>query len=151
MCPLNKVILLLTMVSFFRNLSVTYANNSLVPNTCSSQSFYHFVTPLDYTLSPNLVYVSSSREGQLRRLFHCNTHSNKASNFLESRNQFNSSYLERESTAKETDSDNFFIEQRSDKDKNEMERRMKIGLANRGRVPWNKGKKHTAGKESFSK
>lgn len=64
---------------------------------------------------------------------------------MESRNQFNSSYLERESTAKETDSDNFFIEQRSDKDKNEMERRMKIGLANRGRVPWNKGKKHTAG------
>ncbi|KAL7601478.1 uncharacterized protein LOC111919994 [Lactuca sativa] len=133
------------MLSSPLNLSVTYANNSLVPNTCSSQSFYHFVTPLDYTLSPNLVYVSSSREGQLRRLFHCNTHSNKASNFLESRNQFNSSYLERESTAKETDSDNFFIEQRSDKDKNEMERRMKIGLANRGRVPWNKGKKHTAG------
>lgn len=27
----------------------------------------------------------------------------------------------------------------------EMERRRKIGLANRGKVPWNKGRKHSAG------
>lgn len=30
-------------------------------------------------------------------------------------------------------------------DHKERQRRRKIGLANKGRVPWNKGKKHTAG------
>jgi hypothetical protein len=30
-------------------------------------------------------------------------------------------------------------------DHKERERRRKIGLANKGRVPWNKGKKHSAG------
>lgn len=64
---------------------------------------------------------------------------------MELANQINSNYPEREPSAKENTSEYFFIEQRSDKDKNEMERRQKIGLANKGRVPWNKGKKHTAG------
>lgn len=34
-------------------------------------------------------------------------------------------------------------------DYKERERRIKIGLANRGRVPWNKGRKHSAGKISL--
>ena len=33
-----------------------------------------------------------------------------------------------------------------DADYKERERRKKIGLANKGKVPWNKGRKHTAGK-----
>lgn len=32
-----------------------------------------------------------------------------------------------------------------DMDQTEKERRRKIGLANKGRVPWNKGRKHSAG------
>lgn len=36
------------------------------------------------------------------------------------------------------------LETRSDKDLKERRRREKIGLANKGRVPWNKGKKHSA-------
>lgn len=31
----------------------------------------------------------------------------------------------------------------------ERERRKKIGLANRGKVPWNKGRKHSAGKGTY--
>lgn len=34
----------------------------------------------------------------------------------------------------------------SNEDFKERERRKKIGLANKGRVPWNKGRKHSAGK-----
>lgn len=30
-------------------------------------------------------------------------------------------------------------------DEKEMTRRMRIGLANKGKAPWNKGRKHTAG------
>ena len=33
------------------------------------------------------------------------------------------------------------------KDDKERQRREKIGLANKGRVPWNKGRKHSAGNE----
>lgn len=36
----------------------------------------------------------------------------------------------------------------NDKDYKEEERRRKIGLANKGRVPWNKGRKHSAGNSS---
>ncbi|EXC18497.1 hypothetical protein L484_018678 [Morus notabilis] len=36
------------------------------------------------------------------------------------------------------------LEARLDKDLKEKQRREKIGLANKGRVPWNKGKKHSA-------
>lgn len=32
------------------------------------------------------------------------------------------------------------------KDRKEMRRRRKIGLANKGKTPWNKGRKHSAGK-----
>ncbi|KAI3789544.1 hypothetical protein L2E82_02343 [Cichorium intybus] len=139
------------MLSSPLNLSVTYANNNLVPNGCLSQSHYHFAEcyqlclRTDYHLSPKLVFVSWPRGLQFHRTINCNAYSDKASNFLELANQINSNYPEREPSAKENTSDNFFIEQRSDKDKNEMERRQKIGLANKGRVPWNKGKKHTAG------
>lgn len=38
------------------------------------------------------------------------------------------------------------LESIGDKYSKELERRKKIGLANKGRVPWNKGVKHTAGK-----
>lgn len=38
----------------------------------------------------------------------------------------------------------------NDEDYKEEQRRRKIGLANKGRVPWNKGRKHSAG-NLFSK
>lgn len=91
-------------------------------------------------MSPGLVFIRSYRRLQLRRALHWGTQSEEASNFSELRRQINSSYLEREPSDY-----NFVVERRSDKDKNEMQRRQKIGLANKGRVPWNKGKKHTAG------
>ncbi|KAI3815058.1 hypothetical protein L1987_14712 [Smallanthus sonchifolius] len=134
------------------NLSVTCTNKNLVPNTCASQSFYHFVecdrlclktAHLVSRVSPGLVFVRSFRGLQLRRAFHQDPHSEEASNFSELRDQLDSSYLEREPSDKETGLNNFVIEKRSDKDKKEIERRQKIGLANKGRVPWNKGKKHT--------
>ncbi|KAI3803518.1 hypothetical protein L1987_31673 [Smallanthus sonchifolius] len=129
------------------NLSVTCTNNNLVPNTCLSQSFHHFLecyrlclktAHLDSRVSPGLQFARSFRGLQLPRAFNWSPHSEEASNFSELRSQLNSNYLERFHL------DNFVVEKRSDKDKNEIERRQKIGLANKGRVPWNKGKKHTA-------
>ncbi|KAI3712102.1 hypothetical protein L1987_70651 [Smallanthus sonchifolius] len=133
-------------------LSVTCTSKNLVPNTCASQSFYHFVecdrlclktAHLVSRVSPGLVFVRPFRGLQLHRAFHRDPHSEEASNFSELRDQLKSNYLEREPSDKETGLNNFVIEKRSDKDKNEIERRQKIGLANKGRVPWNKGKKHT--------
>ncbi|KAL4589022.1 hypothetical protein LXL04_001924 [Taraxacum kok-saghyz] len=138
------------MLSSPLNLSVTYTNNNLIPNTCLSHSLHHFAeryqlllksTRLEHHPSPKLAFITSHRGLQLCSAFH----SDNASNFLNSRNHLHSNYLERESSPSEINPDNFFIEQRSDRDKNEMERRMKIGRANKGRIPWNKGKKHTPG------
>lgn len=139
--------------STFRNLSVTCTNNSLVPSTSSSQSFYQFVecyrlclktAHLDYRVFPGLVFVKSSRGLQLRRALHWGPHSDESSSISELRHQFNSSYFDKDPSDKEIHTNNFVFEKRSDKDKNEIERRQKIGLANKGRIPWNKGKKHTA-------
>lgn len=94
-------------------------------------------------MSLGLVFVRASKGLQLRRAFHWGTHSEEASSFSKSRHQLNSSYLEKEPSDKEFYLNNFVVEKRSDKDKNEMQRRQKIGVANKGRIPWNKGKKHT--------
>ncbi|KAK1416709.1 hypothetical protein QVD17_25825 [Tagetes erecta] len=136
------------MLSTPLNLSVTRTNNSLVPDTCFSQSLFHFVecyqlclkaaAHLDPRVSPGLLFVRSFRRLQLPNAFNSNHHSEEASNFSELRSQIDSNYIERFHVH------NFVVEKRSDKDRNEIERRLKIGLANKGRVPWNKGKKHTA-------
>ncbi|XP_059661446.1 vicilin-like seed storage protein At2g18540 [Cornus florida] len=42
------------------------------------------------------------------------------------------------------DNYSIYAESYSDKDYKESERRRKIGLANKGRMPWNKGRKHSA-------
>lgn len=128
------------MLSSPLNLSVVYTNNSLVPNICPSQYFNRFVEcyrlclrtkQLNSGVSPGLVFVSSSRGLQLRRALHWGTPSEEESNIWE---------------FKEPNSNlnNFVAEERSDMNKNEIIRRKKIGLANKGRVPWNKGKKHSA-------
>ncbi|KAK1414346.1 hypothetical protein QVD17_30090 [Tagetes erecta] len=140
------------MLSSSLNFAVTCTNKNLVPNTCPSQSFYHFVecdrlclkTAHQFSrVSPGLVFVRPFRRLQLRRAFHWDPRSEEASNFSELRDQLNSNFLEREPLDKQIQSNNLVIEKRSDKDKNEIERRRKIGLANKGRVPWNKGKRHT--------
>lgn len=142
------------MLYFFRNLSVTFTNNSLVPNTYSSQSSCHFVkcyrlclktAHLDSSVSPGLVFVRSFKGLQLRKALYSGTHSDEASNFSGLKGQVNYSYLEKEPSDKEIHLKEFVFEKRSDKDKNEMKRREKIGLATKGRVPWNKGKKHSPG------
>nr|XP_043624423.1 uncharacterized protein LOC122595995 [Erigeron canadensis] len=130
------------------NLYVTRTNNSQVPNSFLSQSFYHFLQSyrlcwktahLDFRVSPGLVFVRPFSRMKLCRAFYWGTHSEETSSLSELRHQFNSSYLESEQSNNEA-----HFEKRSDRDKNEMQRRQKIGLSNKGRVPWNKGKKHTA-------
>ncbi|KAI7735867.1 hypothetical protein M8C21_017742 [Ambrosia artemisiifolia] len=137
------------MLSSPLNLYVIRTNKNPVPNTCSPQSFYHFVergrlclktAHLVSHVSPGLVFVRSFKGFQLCKSFHWYPHSAKASNFSELRDQLNSN---REPSNNETHLNNFVFEKRSEKDKNEIERRRKIGLANKGRIPWNKGKKHT--------
>ncbi|XP_071715072.1 uncharacterized protein [Rutidosis leptorrhynchoides] len=108
-----------------------------------------FVSKCNWNLSisctnNSVVFVRSYRGLQLLRAFHWGTHSREESNFSEFRRQISSSYLGNEPSDEEVNSNNFVVERRSVKDKNEMQRRRKIGLANKGRVPWNKGKKHTA-------
>ncbi|XP_024980684.1 stress response protein NST1 [Cynara cardunculus var. scolymus] len=134
------------------NSSAIYTNNSLVPNICQSQYFNRFVecyrlclrtTQLNSGVSSGLVFVSSSRGLQLRRALHWGTPSEEESNIWEFK-ELNSSYLEGEPSAKESNLNNFVAETTSDMNKNEILRRKKIGLANKGRIPWNKGKKHTA-------
>ncbi|KAJ4977433.1 hypothetical protein NE237_002539 [Protea cynaroides] len=44
----------------------------------------------------------------------------------------------------EGDSDSVSVERVGDVDHKELRRRKKIGLANKGRIPWNKGRKHSA-------
>lgn len=51
-----------------------------------------------------------------------------------------------EAMEKDTEAVSFVSEDNNLSDKEE-ERRRKIGLANKGKVPWNKGKKHSEGKE----
>lgn len=97
-------------------------------------------TQLDSGVSPGLVFVSSSRGLQLRRAFHWGNPSENIGEFKE----LNSGYLEGELSAKEINLNKLVAEEKSDINKNEIERRKKIGLANKGRVPWNKGKKHRA-------
>lgn len=97
-------------------------------------------TQLDSGVSPGLVFVSSSRGLQLRRAFHWGNPSENIGEFKE----LNSCYLEGELSAKEINLNKLVAEEKSDINKNEIERRKKIGLANKGRVPWNKGKKHRA-------
>ncbi|KAM0062504.1 putative nuclease associated modular domain 3 [Helianthus debilis subsp. tardiflorus] len=132
------------MLSSPLNSYVIRTNKTPIPNTCTPQSLYRFVqcgrlclktSHLDSRMSPGFVFLRSFRGLQLRRVFHWNPHSEEAANFSELRDQLSSS--------KNTHSNNFVFEKRSEKDKNEIERRRKIGLANKGRVPWNKGKKHT--------
>ncbi|KAI3716222.1 hypothetical protein L6452_23413 [Arctium lappa] len=140
-------------IYFFRNLSVIYTNNSLVPNICPSQYFNRFVeryrlclrtTQLDSGVSPGLVFVRSSRGLQLRRALHWGTPSEEEESNVRESKELNSSYLEGEPSDNETNLNKFVAEERSDINKNEIRRRKKIGLANKGRVPWNKGKKHSA-------
>ncbi|GKC10804.1 stress response protein NST1 [Tanacetum coccineum] len=99
---------------------------------------------MDSYISPGLVFVKSSKGLLLRRALHWGPHSDESSSFSELRHQFNSSYFDKDPSDKGNHINNFVFEKRSDKDKNEIERRQKIGLANKGKVPWNKGKKHTA-------
>ncbi|XP_071691909.1 uncharacterized protein [Rutidosis leptorrhynchoides] len=132
------------------NLSVTCTNNSVISNILPSKNVECYQLCLktapsdDIRLSHGLVFVRSYRGLQLCRAFHWGTHSDEESNLLELRRQINSSYLDSEPFVDEVNLNNFVVERRSDKDKNEMQRRQKIGLANKGRIPWNKGKKHTA-------
>jgi len=61
------------------------------------------------------------------------------------RKEVNSSLLEVKAMNKDTEADSD-----SDRKIKEEERRRKIGLANRGKVPWNKGRKHSEGRRIFS-
>jgi hypothetical protein len=54
------------------------------------------------------------------------------------RKEVNSSLLEVKAMNKDTEADSD-----SDRKIKEEERRRKIGLANKGKVPWNKGRKHS--------
>lgn len=54
--------------------------------------------------------------------------------------EVNASLFEVKAMDKDTEAD-------SDRKVKEEERRRKIGLANKGKVPWNKGRKHTEGRE----
>ncbi|KAL8242625.1 hypothetical protein R6Q59_012927 [Mikania micrantha] len=137
------------MLSSPLNFIVTCTNKNLVPNTCPSQFLYHFgecdrlvlkAAHPDSRVSPGLICVRSFRWLQLCRAFHWDP---RAPNFVELRNQLNLDYLESETSDKEIHLNRRIYEKRPDRDKNEIERRRKIGLANKGRVPWNKGKKHT--------
>ncbi|XP_076886825.1 uncharacterized protein LOC143536795 [Bidens hawaiensis] len=126
------------MLSSNLNLSVICTNKNIAPTL----SFYHFVecdrlclktAHLDARVFPGLVFIRPFRGLKLHAAFHRDPNLDKASNFSKSRDQLISS----------NEPNNFVIEIRSDKDKNEIERRRKIGFANKGKVPWNKGKKHT--------
>lgn len=67
--------------------------------------------------------------------------------------EVNPSLFEVKAMDKDTEADSLVSDDKlSDRKVKEEERRRKIGLANKGKVPWNKGKKHSEGtvREIFS-
>lgn len=100
--------------------------------------YWNLKEPVILRVSNSLASLSCIRQLELKSVV-------SLYNVFETHNkEVNPSLLEVKAMDKETEADS---DSDSDRKVKEEERRRKIGLANKGKVPWNKGRKHSEGRE----
>lgn len=100
--------------------------------------YWNLKEPVILRVSNSLASLSCIRQLELKSV-------GSLYNVFETHNkEVNPSLLEVKAMDKETEADS---DSDSDRKIKEEERRRKIGLANKGKVPWNKGRKHSEGRE----
>lgn len=100
--------------------------------------YWSLKEPIMLRLSNSAASLNSIRQLELKSVA---TVRSLYSVFENHSEEVNPSLLEVQAMDRDTEADNI-----SDRKNKEEERRRKIGLANKGKVPWNKGKKHSEGR-----
>ncbi|KAL9443865.1 hypothetical protein AB3S75_017110 [Citrus x aurantiifolia] len=146
-------------VLHYSRLSVPHPSSGNVPSTllwpCTMKEYKYclqntfqasFYDPALKKVSPSSMYLNSSKLQHIGAL-HMRVDIGNISNFChfhESKLCIGSSEMPTCNEEARVDVFSEYIDGFWDMDQTEKERRRKIGLANKGRVPWNKGRKHSA-------
>lgn len=143
-----------------RKLSGATLSLNLAPNSALWKIFYYPVANVNLPSNavPMNQQISVSRNDSLLSPFNIFNRTNSSQSLLfmvdEGRNsnygecyksKCSSGSFEKQVSSREI-GDNDCPENLETENDKEWQRRRKIGLANKGRVPWNKGKKHNLGK-----